>query len=399
MRIFWLPFVIALLINVAVDYYIYRKLTTLRRAGNALSQLHIVLAAVAHITMIAALLQPVFSHDYTWQDMTTVMKVIWFYAMFYVPKVLWALLYQLSRPHSLPRWLRVSAKAVALVAAMVAFCAMWKGYFVTPYRCEVTTTVFESKRLPAGFDGYRICHISDMHLGTYDNDTTFIAQCIDTINALQPDVIMFTGDLVSRTTDEAYAFTPQLSRLKARDGVIAVLGNHDYDFYTTLTDEQKKEDHQELCNLIKEVGWRLLGNENMMLHRGGDSIAVVGTENYSRGHMPNHCDYKKALHGVYGNKTYTILLQHNPQLWYDEVLGFSFTDLTLSGHTHAMQCKLRFFGTTVSPAALFYNQWGGFYNALGQAIYVNTGLGMVGVPARIGATPEITLITLKTMAQ
>ena len=94
--------------------------------------------------------------------------------------------------------------------------------------------------------------------------------------------------------------------------------------------------------------------------------------------------------------TFNIMLQHNPQMWRDKLVGKKNIDVMLSGHTHAFQIIIPFFGHQLSPARLVYREWGGLYNENGQHLYINTGLGMVGIPARVGATPEITVITLKT---
>lgn len=394
MRIFWVPSILVLILNIVVDCYIYREMKKSRRLGGELSRLHIVLAAVANVAIIIALFLPFSNSEYSSASLTSTMRLIWYYFMFYVPKLVWALFYQLSRPRPLPRWLSVTAKTLALVLALLALNAMWQGVKSTPYKYKVTQVEIPCERLPQSFDGYKIVHISDLHLGTYESDTTFVAECVDAVNALDADVIMFTGDLVSRNTEEAYAFTSPLSRLKARDGVLSILGNHDYDDYTVMTPEEKREDHERLCELITEMGWTLLFNEVTTLHHGSDSIAVVATENFSKGHTPNYCKLDSILDVVDPN-LFTVLMQHNPQLWREQVLGKTSIDLMLSGHTHAFQIMIPFFGRTLSPARLVYREWGGLYSENGQHLYVNIGLGMVGVPARVGATPEITLITLK----
>ena len=361
--------------------------------GGELSRLHIVLAAVANVAIIIALFLP-FSNSENSSSLTSTMRLIWYYFMFYVPKLVWALFYQLSRPKALPRWLRIAAKALALVLALLVLIAMWLGVTSTPYKYKVTQVEIPCKGLPQSFDGYKIAQISDLHVGTYEDDTTFVAKCVDAVNALDADVIMFTGDLVSRNTEEAYAFTGTLQRLDAKDGVLAILGNHDYDDYTTMTPEEKAEDHEMLCELIKEMGWTLLFNDVATLHHGTDSIAVVGTENFSNGHTPNYCKLDSTLAAA-DSSLFTILLQHNPQLWREQVLGKTRVGLMLSGHTHAFQIMIPFFGRTLSPARFVYREWGGLYSENDQHLYVNIGLGNVGVPARVGATPEITLITLK----
>ena len=219
-------------------------------------------------------------------------------------------------------------------------------------------------------------------------------KCVEAINQLQPDLIVFTGDLVSRSTSEALPFKSTLSRLHANDGVLSILGNHDYDDYTTMTATERQQDHAALCQLQVDCGWTLLNGSRTTLHHGSDSIIVVGTENYSTGHTPDYSHCEKMLAEL-DSACFTILLQHNPDMWAAQVAGRTAVDLMLSGHTHAMQFMLTVGNHRLSPARLRYREWGGHYQQGNQHLYVNIGLGMVGIPARVGAKPEITLITLR----
>ena len=143
------------------------------------------------------------------------------------------------------------------------------------------------------------------------------------------------------------------------------------------------------------MNWRLLLDETVVLRRGDDSIAVIGVENIGDAPFPAYGSLDRAYNGSLSDSVTKILLSHNPAHWSDSIADRPGANvaLTLSGHTHAMQCE--FFGW--SPAKYRYKLWGGLYrSSLGRQLYVNIGLGAVAMPVRIGqAVPEITSITLK----
>ena len=144
--------------------------------------------------------------------------------------------------------------------------------------------------------------------------------------------------------------------------------------------------------LQQQMRWHLLDNETIMLHRGTDSLAVIGVQNVGDPPFPIYGSLSKAYPAI-SDAAVKVLLSHNPVHWTDSIANRPEVNvaLTLSGHTHAMQIACGRF----SPAALRYKTWGGLYtDSLGRALYVNIGIGEVAFPARVGATPEITLITL-----
>lgn len=390
MIIAWIPLIIAIATNGAIDWAIFYRL---RRSGHqGLAIAHLVLAIALHVMLIVALAMPHTSNT----SFVMLMWALFIFFAFYVPKYVGLLISWPS--HLLRKWPRV-ARAFhwcGTAVAAVIFGAMWWGALVTPHRIAVEQVTVESPRLPAAFDGYRIVQFSDAHLGTYLNDTTAASAWVDTINALKPDVIMFTGDLVSRITSEAAPFETVLRRLHAPDGVYSILGNHDYDDYAHLSAEERVADHRALCELETRMGWKLLLNSHDWLVRGTDSLLVVGGENYGEGHFINYCQLDSVSLAAPCDH-YTIMLQHNPRQWREQVVRGSKlpVDLMLSGHTHAMQIMLKLGNWRFSPSQWVYNEWGGKYQEGNQTLYVNIGVGMVGVPMRIGATPEITLITLK----
>ena len=298
---------------------------------------------------------------------------------------------------------------VALVAMffgasfkMVFFRGLWLmlfpwlawlyGTLVERNRFRVKRTEIVSQTLPSSFDGYRIVHISDMHLMSFAGRERALERAVGKINALEPDLIAFTGDLVTLGPEELDGLQDIISTMKARDGVYAVLGNHDYSEYRRHDSQQaKRESLEVLKRRIREMGWQLLLNENHSIVRGEDKLSVIGVENISGNRsFRTYGNFQQARIGADG--AYKILLSHDPSHWRAEVVGKSDVDLTLSGHTHAMQISLLGW----SPSSLMYDEYRGLYNQGEQYLYVNTGLGQTAVNARFGATPEITLITLKT---
>lgn len=395
MRLHWIPFAIVIVLSFVLDAVILRKAW---KSGNRTGRVLGVLNALASVSAFAAVVfafasMPTAKPGFV-AHMALSARVLLAYFVINVPKWLWGIFYGLGSI----KWMRDDVatilKAAGAAFAAVVLVSMLYGSFVTPYRPDVTEVTLEYESLPQGFDGYRIVHISDAHLGTFGGDTAFVSQCVDAINALKPDAVCFTGDLVSMTAEEAKPFKAVLARLHARDGVYSILGNHDYaEYMRFFTDEQKAQDVNELCDLQRSVGWTLLDNGASVVRRGNDSIAIVGTANYGDYPFPVYGDYGKATQGLDG--VFKVHLQHNPYMWRKALVGKADAPLTLSGHTHAMQCVINLFGNRWSPSSWRYPEWGGLYTEAGQYLYVNTGLGMVGPPLRIGVLPEITLITLK----
>lgn len=184
-----------------------------------------------------------------------------------------------------------------------------------------------------------------------------------------------------------------LKAMHATDGVVSILGNHDYDPYAPgLSPRERQARVDTLAHMQRHLlGWHLLLNEHMIIRRGTDSLAILGVENQSCGahQVIRRGDLHRAMQGTDG--MFRILLSHDPSHWRAEVLGQTDIPLTLSGHTHAMQFRILGF----TPSRWVYPECDGRYDEQGQTLYVNIGLGGT-LPMRIGATPEITLITLRS---
>lgn len=293
-------------------------------------------------------------------------------------------------------WFRISV----LFSAIIGF-AMLTGMTVWVYDFEMIEEEIQIKNLPPAIEGYRIVQISDLHLGRWHSEKP-LQKAVEMVNSLDADLIAVTGDLVNYATTEALPFTETLSGMRAKDGVFAVLGNHDYGDYMRWPDAQAKKMNDTLMhNLIKEMGWFLLENRNMALFRDGHCIVVAGTGNYSNNaHYPDRSDVRLSLAGITDTCT-VILLTHSPSIIDSELLQKHAVDLILSGHTHGLQLGLKIGQRQFSPASIIYSYWGGLFSIenTGQGrsyIYVNRGLGHIFFPFRIGMKPEITLLILKS---
>ena len=326
----------------------------------------------------------------------TVMWMLYGFFSVYISKYVFVIIDLIARVPKLfgkhrARW--ISATGVAL--AVITFVAMWWGALVNRFRVQINEVEVEVAGLPDEFDGYRLLQISDLHTGTFGNDTTFLANLVSQANSLKPDGIAFTGDIVNSRSGELAPHTSTLSRLSAPDGVFAILGNHDYGDYSDWPDSKaKEEDRQALRDMIRSMGWKLLLNQTDTLRRDSAIVAMIGVENV--GDPPFHT-YGSLYQAcpTPDDGTFKILLTHNPAHWQNEIADDDDINipLTLSGHTHAMQMTILGW----SPAVFRYKTWGGLYHDKDSRhqLYVNIGAGTVGFPARIGATPELTLITLR----
>ncbi len=393
MRLPILIMIILILLNAAVDFYIFKVLKQ-RVKYKFVSKLHLWLSIAFTITVIVVISLPRRSGSDA--SLLAVMWSLFAYMSVYVSKYILIVFDGIaSIPHFWfkHRWKIVSMCGLAL--SFITFGFMWWGALINRYDINVNEVDVEILNLPESFEGYRVAQISDLHLGTYQKDTLFISTLVDSINNLDVDVVVFTGDIVNRTTNELAPFITTLSRIEARDGVYSILGNHDYGDYSDWeSDEDKKANNDLMRDYQREMGWNLLLNETRYLKRGNDSIAVIGVENVGDPPFKNYGSLKDA-YPVLNDSTVKILLSHNPAHWEREISNHNERNiaLTLSGHTHAMQISL----LGISPASFRYKYWSGLYadDSNRQKLYVNVGVGTVAMPMRIGANPEITILKLK----
>ena len=250
--------------------------------------------------------------------------------------------------------------------------------------------------LPSSFDGYQLTQISDIHAGnitSLDN----LEHTIKLINSQNSDVIFFTGDLVNNEAVELTPWINTLSKLKSKDGIYSILGNHDYGDYRSWPSEKEKIDNfTKIKQYQKDIGFELLTNDSKYIKRGIHKLAIVGVENWGNG-FRKYGDLSKASEKIQ-SEDFKILLSHDPTHWQKKVLIDNTNyQLTLSGHTHGGQFGIEIPGHVKwSPVSWRYKYWAGIYKEKNKYLNVNRGLGTTAVPGRLGVWPEITVITLKS---
>ncbi|SQA76582.1 Uncharacterized metallophosphoesterase Cj0846 [Capnocytophaga sputigena] len=281
--------------------------------------------------------------------------------------------------------------------AAIPFASILYSIFKGKYNYKVWKYTLYFDNLPKAFDGYRITQISDIHCGSFDNYEK-IRYGVELINSQKSDVILFTGDLVNNLANEVHNWKSLFATLQAPDGVFSIMGNHDYGDYSSWeTPEAKQQNLEHLFQLQKQMGWQLLLNKHCYLERNGEKIALIGVENWGHGRFSKYGDLNKAMEGV-NTEDFKILMSHDPTHWQEVVLPENKDiQLTLSGHTHGMQCGIEIPGWLKwSPSQYIYKYWGGMYEEDGKYLNVNRGFGYHAFPGRLGVWPEITVIELKT---
>ena len=240
--------------------------------------------------------------------------------------------------------------------AAIPFASILYSIFKGKYNYKVWKYTLYFDNLPKAFDGYRITQISDIHCGSFDNYEK-IRYGVELINSQKSDVILFTGDLVNNLANEVHNWKSLFATLQAPDGVFSIMGNHDYGDYSSWeTPEAKQQNLEHLFQLQKQMGWQLLLNEHCYLERDGEKIALIGVENWGHGRFSKYGDLNKAMEGV-NTEDFKILMSHDPTHWQEVVLPENKDiQLTLSGHTHGMQCGIEIPGWLKwSPYNIFTN--------------------------------------------
>lgn len=285
---------------------------------------------------------------------------------------------------------------VALATAAVPVFSLIYGVVVNAYNYQYRKLTLTFPNLPEAFDGFRFIQLSDIHTGSF-NRTEPLVRAVEHINSMNADIILFTGDLVNNITDEASPYKAIFSKLRAKEGVLSTTGNHDYgDYVQWDSPEAKKQNFKRFMQTHADMGWKLLMNENHILERNGQKIAIIGIENWGNAlHFPKYGRLDLAHKGT-EEIPFKILMSHDPSHWDAQVRPeYPDIDLTLSGHTHGFQFGIENRYIKFSPSQFVYKQWAGLYQEGKQYIYVNRGFGFLGYPGRVGILPEITEITLR----
>lgn len=283
----------------------------------------------------------------------------------------------------------------SLGLAAIPFLSFLYGITKGKYNYKVKKVQLAFDNLDPAFDGYKIVQISDIHAGSFDSPED-VRNGIEMINALQPDLVLFTGDLVNDRADEIDAYIDVFKGIIAKDGKYSITGNHDYgDYYQWESENAKAENFKSLISKHSDIGFNILLNESVKIKKGDAYFNLLGIENWGLPPFPQHGDLNKAVAGV--DEQFTLLMSHDPSHWDTQTIKHAkHIDLTLAGHTHGMQFGIDIPGFKWSPVKYKYPRWAGLYEDSKQYLYVNRGFGFLGLPGRIGIWPEITEIELKS---
>lgn len=346
--------------------------------------------AGSYLPLLAMILLLGFSRDNTTALMAVCMWLFWIWLFLFLPR----LFFYLFRGMGWPRFGTVAAVAVAGLL-------VW-GVTVGRTSVRVSRVEISSEKLPASFDGFRIVQLSDMHVGTVVSPQRELRRIVDSVQSLHPDLIVFTGDLVNvRSSELNDRIAAILRGLQAPFGVISVVGNHDAGVYIKDTVRQSPaESQREVIAWQQRLGWQVLQDTTIYLSRDGERISVSGISFDPALRKKRHdAELPPArLDVVYRDvpdSLFNLTAAHLPQLW-PQIVESGYGDLTLSGHVHSMQMKIRLFGRAFSPARWLYERWSGLYSDGPHTLYINDGTGYVAYPMRLGAWPEITSITLRS---
>lgn len=333
--------------------------------------------------------------------------------LIYLPKLLFALfhlsedlfypitksIYTLFKGKSSGNLLRFTfLSKTGIIFAVVVFISILYGIIWGRFNYGVTKHELSFPNFPAVFNGIKIVHFSDFHVGSFYHNKKQVKRAIQHINKQNADILVFTGDLVNNTAEELKGFSSIFRSLNAKMGKYAVLGNHDYgDYYNWNSLKQKQKNFELIKSFYKETGFKLLLNDADSLKLNDAKIAILGVENWGLPPFKKRGDYARAVEKV-RDIPFKILLSHDPTHWTEKITGKTEVALTLSGHTHAMQFGIKIGSFKWSPVKYRYPNWWGLYKKNGQIQFVSRGIGFIGFPGRIGMSPEIAVFTLQRNA-
>ncbi len=244
---------------------------------------------------------------------------------------------------------------------------------------EVSRVSIALPHLPGAMDGMRIAHLSDLHLKQCTSEAQ-IEHAVEECNALKPDAIALTGDFMSFSTRHMGLLAELLSPLEAPHGIFAILGNHDF-----------MSGPEEVEKRLKERRFTVLRNETRQIHTDGGVLHVAGADSRYAG-AP---DVRRTFAGWKQGQP-LVTLMHEPDV-VDEFAAAGVEGLQLSGHTHGGQIRIM----NLQPMSMRLPRWGqkyvaGHYRVGSMQVYVNRGVGSVGVPLRLCCPPEVTEVTLRS---
>ena len=404
---------------VLVDYYVFTGVRTLTAELEARTRkiVHWICwgISISFFVWLGGLFLFVHS-DGTIPKSISIFFAAW--ALVFVPKLIFAIfllgedVYRLLRslfavghnaivqndPMALSIGRRKFISTIAAATAAIPFFGILHGITVGKFKYRVLRETIYYPDLPDAFDGFTITQLSDIHAGSFDpiSDRAVVQKAIAMVNAQQSDLFVFTGDLVNNMAREMDPWLEDFEKIHAPSGKFSILGNHDYgDYVNWASDEAKEKNMQHLYSVHGKVGFCLLRDENAVIEKNGQTISLIGVEDWGTGGFPKKGNLNKALKNV-PEDAFKILLSHDPS-HFDEIVSKHPTHihLTLSGHTHGGQFGVEIPGIKFSPVGFRYPHWAGLYAVNGRNIYVNRGFGFLAFPGRVGIWPEVTVLTLK----
>ncbi len=299
------------------------------------------------------------------------------------------------------RWSFMFVQYIGYGLSLVVLSVMLYGGLWGRTDLRVEELTIYNENLPSAFDGFKVAMFTDAHVGNFGTSYGLLEEMVEEINGYDVDAVMQGGDLVNLHSGELTEEVVEiLSDIEAP--VYSVLGNHDLAYYIADTLQiSPSGSRAELAHKQLSMGWNLLLNDGEWIYRGADSIYIGGTtypsNNPHNGFRSDAgtSDIRSVMRPV-SHSNYSIVVAHTPKLFDSIYTDMVRPDLMLSGHTHSMQFKLKCGDWQWSPAEWLYENYSGLYNDGKKLLYVNDGLGYVGIPFRFGARPELTIFTLKS---
>jgi len=286
---------------------------------------------------------------------------------------------------------------MGFILSLAVSCSVIYGALLGKNELVVNNVELEFANLPKNYNGFKILQLSDIHLGNFLNSKKIMHKVKLETDKINPDVILFTGDLVNNFSSELEGWDNVFQEITNNRDSYSILGNHDYGNYTNWKSETNKiENFNKIVSTQSTFGFKLLSNANVKLKSGNDSIYIIGVENWGHPPFPQYAKLEKAMNGIPEN-AFKILMSHDPSHWEEVIKKRNDISLTLSGHTHGFQWGIIKAGITFSLSYFARNDWGGLYKQNESYLYVNAGLGTVGIPWRINMPGELTIITLKRL--
>ena len=381
---FWPLFFLIILLP---DYFLYRRYVCRYTESVALK----VAWWIPTVVLVVYTIILFFSTNFVPENQRWINFYLLVLGVFTLPKVMLAFVVWIADwMKRKRRWRHHFGMTTGVAMGLLAAWPTAFGAFAGFQQFDVNRVDCYFSDLPEAFDGYRIALFSDAHVGSYTSgDEKVLEAAVDSLLAMKADAIFFLGDIQNVGPWELREKLPILGRLKAPDGVFSILGNHDYSTYQGGDPRRKLAYEKQTVQLEREMGWRLLLNDNHVLRHGNDSIYFCGMEDNEKVNTDHgYGRIEQAVEGV-GKGQFAILLAHNPKVWRRKALPESNVQLTLSGHTHGGQVSLFGFSTT----SLFYDEDKGLYQEGGRHLFVTKGLGAL-IPLRFNVNGEVVLLTL-----